>query len=172
MSREPQYVILLYWGIAQTPFPAALEPLLQHDRVDVRLVHSLHEAAAQFALLGPTRVRALLIDPVFLTSRHARDIEMFSQHLGLPLIALPHKHPMPSATTNRCQKVLSWAHAAEWIEQFTSDDVAGQTPDNAPTINGEEKIVTSPLEARYDKFSAQPLLSEQEIRALLGPAEE
>ncbi len=172
-------------------WPEPLVSLAARGLVHIHAVATLHEAAARLSLTAHPDFAALIIDTESLTHREIGLLKTFKRHKNLPIWLLP----VCSIARPRYQEALTCG-ATPWkdvllalaglpLNSFTHQAQKSSTQDsdlfpdppkthNNPlehAKNSAEILVEPDLTSRYDETEVQPLLSEQEMRALLGTAE-
>ena len=173
-------------------WPASLLRLANENRVQLECVGGVHEAAARLKR-GSSQIVGVLIDGEGLSRREWAMMSVLQRHISQPLWSLPARLrrdlPLPAG-------VRAWGEAERALEQLPmgntpvvlegnkgilqsaknpqerkhnhpaglTDKMGEKAPDKST-----EMAVESGVADRYDESDIQPILSENEIRALLGP---
>jgi hypothetical protein len=180
----PRHDLFLVLGPARLSWPEPLGTLARGGEVRVQAVASFHEAAAEIAA-GGSAIRALLLDPKTVMLGDLRAAQTIVRHTGLPIVMLP-LTPGAGARAKEASEygVLPWAKAKELLDRTVSHQRAtAPFPLNlrvqahpAMTDNRRDFNVGGPAEIsmtyraaiRYDDSDTCPLITPQEMQALLG----
>jgi hypothetical protein len=155
--------------------------------VSVEIVTSIYEVAGRVAG-GNGRVRGLLVDPRVLLLRDLEGVRTLHKFVRMPVVMMPMvEGASPRAGEAGEYGVIAWQQAAPAIAALIgaareTAPVEAPRPEPAavlpvPTDNRgassagaeAENSVTSQPARRYDELGIQPLVSAQELAALLGP---
>jgi hypothetical protein len=162
-----EHGVILLWGLPSTAAPACIAEAEGRGTVRVDRVATAYAAAAQLIVLGAF-ARAILIDPALLTQKLLGSLAMLQRHALVPIIAMPGGGGNGRALPG----VMGWDEAANLLTRILQHggDLSHASAEEPPT-ESPGKSVTSSAGQRYDELDAQPLLTEQEMRALLGSPE-
>ena len=177
---HPAQGVVVLLGPARPRWPEPLATALELGDLHLEPVHSLHAAAALLATYRPL-IRALLLDPAFLSTADIPLLKILKVRLNLPTLLLPLTNAASPAIRHAAELgALSWQNAETLLAPpaglsalLAPTTAAPPPPDNptpaALTVSASQIPVTSAIEPRYDE--QQPLLTDEELRALLGTAE-
>lgn len=180
--------IVLSLSGAQT-LPAPLDAWVRQGLLRVVHVSTIHAAAA--AVKTEDRAAIVLVNPNEISSTTAATMPALVKRSPVPVVLLPAgETPRNSAKLRACG-AISWQEAgpvlaailvdtsaiqnvSETAAEAASDTSLTITTDNSELANAavpDENAVTSLIAARYDELDHRPVLSEEEMQALLGMAE-
>jgi hypothetical protein len=144
--------LLVVFGPPRDRWPDPLPPLLTEGRLAMTAFPTAYGVAA--AVVGAeARVAAIIVNLGNLGRVTVEALRTLQLATGLPVIVPPQSASLGFST--------AW-EAVAW-ETLTSGGSAAEE-----AVDGGENVVTDDIQARYDEIGMQPILSEQEIRALLG----
>ena len=189
-TQPPAEILLL--GALQ-PWPDPLPQLLAHRLIHLHATSDLYQAAA--LLKDQDRFLALLIDPEHLSRRELQMMITVKRHVALPIWSLPTRQRKALISE---LGVIPWEDARAALTRYALQRLTPQTaqidaqnrpsmislssplppaPSSPPKADNSlgrrtekraEIPVATHLVARYDQNNATPLLSELELRTLLG----
>jgi hypothetical protein len=192
---QPPATILLLGALRTWPDP--LPQLVTERLIDLHAASGPHQAAALLKDQG--RFLALLVDPEHLSRRELRMMITVKRHAALPIWSLPTRHRKALISE---LGIIPWEDASRVLSRYVPQGLTPQAAQNDapksrsavssspalppppppppkahnPPENAREKRAEIPvathLADRYDQNDATPLLSELELRALLGSADE
>ena len=157
-------------------WPEPLRGLVSGGVIRAICVRSLYEAAAVIVADAGQNVCGVAIDAGMLTLHEAGMVGSLRKIGRVPVWILPGRADERWAQKALQEGALRWDEACRVLEKSWADEgprIAGGF-DNAKLQNPSGKAglpVTSQDPVGYDESSTDPLLSEQEIKALLGVAE-
>jgi hypothetical protein len=161
--------VILVWGLPSTALPACVVEAEARGAVRVDRVATPYAAAAQLIRLGAF-ARAILVDPALLTQKSLGPLAMLQRHALVPIIAVPGGEG--KGNMRSVAGVMAWDESSSLIGRILQPHGPSPHPPGAePPDDSPGKSVTSPADQRYDDLDAGPLLTEQEMRALLGSPE-
>jgi len=194
-AQPPPEILLL--GTA-FDWPDPLPQLLAQRLIHVHVSPDLYQGAAMLRDSG-RRFFALLVDPEHFSRRELQNMLIFKRHMALPIWSLPTRNrkaliselgilpwedavqalsqfPLQGITPQSPQCDTQKYGAAISPPRTAETAPAKPTPEthNAPAMGLEKRTeipVASHLADRYDEPNATPLLTEWELRALLGSAD-
>ena len=157
-------------------WPEPLRKLVCGGVIRAVCVRSVYEAAALIVADAGQNVCGVAIDAGMLTLREAGMIGNLRKIGRVPVWILPCRADVSWAQKALQAGALRWDDACRFLEGMwaTESRSAGGGFDNAKLQNPTGKgglPVTSREPVGYDESSTEPLLSAQEIKALLGVAE-
>lgn len=174
--RRSRGNLLLILSAVPNGIPAEVLDLARKNGIETAQVRTVYEIAA--ILSQEMKLRALFIEPTMLMGKVAAAVATFRRYGSFPIVLLPGRAPLgPSEVEELPAGVQSWTNAwprlAQFIETQTEFAETGGFGEAEIMEEGPESgnVVTTAVEGRYDDLGVQPLLSEQEMRALLGPME-
>ena len=173
-TPAPQGVALLL-GPAHSRYPEPLATAIELGDVAFHRVVSVHEAAALLSTLHTHRP-FLILDPAFLNRADIAMLQVIKHHLATPMIFLPLTAAASPAAREIAELALNWDAASKLFTEARNNGAAcpplNATADNVASASAEmllENSVTSAINPRYDE--QQPVLTDEELRALLGTLE-
>jgi hypothetical protein len=192
---QPPAEILLLGAAGHWPDP--LPQLMSQHLIHFHITPDLYQAAAMLKDES-RRFFALLVDPEHLSRRELQNMLIIKRHKTLPIWSLPTRNRKALISE---LGIIPWEETVRALSQLPLQVITPQSPqcdtqkypvpfspdparsypptpppkaDN-PSATGPEKRteipVASHLADRYDEQSTTPLLTELELRALLGPAD-
>jgi hypothetical protein len=165
----PEPGVLLLWGLPSTSVPAPVAEAMVGGLIRVERVATAYAAAERLVVLGSS-ARAILVDSALLTANAAGALAMLQRHALVPIISVPGGYR--SRSERSMAGVMAWSEAGILLGRILqSCTEAGHGVVSNAVEDSRGKAVTSPSPQRYDGADVQPLLTEQEMRALLGPLE-
>ena len=165
--------LLLILAQEGVELPRELLEVASVSNLEVRRVWTVYEVAT--ALHEQLDVKALFIEPTLLNAQVAKALQIFRREMEAPFVVLPSAGGVPARVSKQIGSLVSfWPDAHTLLAQLihckdkplrraNGDESGFTTAEITP-----ENVVTSAFESRYDELDAGPLLSEEEIRALLG----
>jgi hypothetical protein len=178
---------LLAVGPHDGPWPPRLAAEIDNGSIVVERVSTLYDAAARLSHAAHA-YHALLLDAARLSRRDLQLLPTFTRHKALPMWLLPattgahvrfHEAtglgavPLEEAlqATRSSPQEVPTQHGPKGNNEkckllHTSAPPDKRGPDDAR--DHAEIPVTTQVAARYDEAGAQPVLSDDELRALLG----
>jgi len=176
--------MLVLLGRLRRDWPQPLADLLtrrERGQLTIEAVASVHEVAV--SLVQKQTVRGLLVDPAVLTKRDVESLALISRRMGVKMLLLPVSDvPVEQERAHEAisHGALCWEDAAVLLS----------LPDNHAPINGNiqspptpsaravglsifgnapaAKTVTINTSTRYDEMRSDPLVTDEELQALLG----
>jgi len=180
MIRPPAQGAFILLGPDRGRWPEPLGTSVDLGECVIESTLHLHDVAARLAMPRRFPIRAVLLDPTVLTARDLQLLATIRRHISLPVIMLPVTADASPAIRHAISLgIAEWEEALPFFAGITHEPPASgasETPetDNSILVSTEttaENSVTSEVEARYDDFGTQALLTDQEMRALLGTPE-
>jgi hypothetical protein len=184
MIRPPAQGAFILLGPDRGRWPEPLGTSVEMGECIIEPTLHLHDMAAGLAMHRRIPIRAVLLDPTVLTACDLHFLATLMRHVSIPVITLPvTAEASPAIRHAAGLGILTWEEASSFFTGVTHEEspaasVAGDSEtaetDNSNLVSIEtsgENPVTSEVEARYDDFGTQPLLTDQEVRALLGTPE-
>jgi hypothetical protein len=184
--ERKQIGVFLVLGPARAEWPEPLGELVRGEQAVVAAVGGMHEIAARVAG-GNSLVRGVMLDPLVLMRRDLEAVRTLARYVQVPLVMLPLlEGSSVCAREAPAWGVLMWEEAAPALATLLSvgrepglaEDLRREAeqlsaemtdnPDGASAGVAGENHVTSQAANRYDELGMQPLVSPQELAALLG----
>lgn len=159
----------------------------------IEFTTSIHDAAARLAL--HSAIQLVVIEPQSLSRREWEMLALLKRHIRQPMICLPprtrHEHSPPPGILSWEAAVGVWGqlwgctpeqpqgnkgnseaptYNAKTNTPLLPEPAINSTPktENPPQNRSEMPVVSKVVES-YDEDKSAPILSDHEIRALLGP---
>ena len=161
-------------------WPEPLAGLIACGRLELQPVDGLHEAAAAVIFANPNGIHGMLVEVGVLPWQDLAAWRVFQEQTRLPVWLLPwnDKHAQRAQQAMQ-QGVGSWDDAVRALGVLAEEEVEEgpgvilKADNHVQWQLGVEPRfpVTADPGARYDDSGSDAILSEQEIRALLGAAE-
>ncbi|HUO08805.1 MAG TPA: hypothetical protein VM008_10930 [Phycisphaerae bacterium] len=170
-TPAPQGVVLLL-GPAHSRYPEPLATAIELGDFEFHRAASVHEAAAALSALR-SHNPILILDPAILTRADVDMLQVIKRHLATPMVFLPMTPAASPAVRQAVNLALNWDAANKFFTEDRNNAAAHPQPDsrtdNIEAASAEtllENSITSAINPRYDE--QQPVLTEEEMRALLG----
>lgn len=144
--------LLVVFGPPSERWPVPLPAMLGEGRLALTALPTIYAAAAA-VVASSAPVAGIVVNLGSLTRGMVEALGRLHAATGLPVILPPETMSLGFSTA---WEAVSWEELAE-----------GGTAD-AEGESARENVMTEDIQARYDEIGMQPILSEQEIRALLG----
>jgi hypothetical protein len=194
MDRTALNGLFLVLGPPRAHWPAPLDSLLANHHIQIETTPAIHAIAAQIAG-GNGAIRALLLDPAILTLQTLKSVQTIQRFIQIPIVLLP----LTPAASPRAKEapafgILTWNEASAALGTLTApaplppEITPIPLPPNPPapafshppmtdneivanTDLAHENSLTSHPANRYDELPSTPLVTPQELAALLGAFE-
>jgi len=183
MIRPPAQGAFVLLGPDRGRWPEPLGTSVDLGECEIEATLHLHDVAARLSMPRRFPIRAVLLDPTVLTVCDLQLVATIRRYVSIPMVMLPVTADASPAIRHAAGLgIMAWEEASAFLAGIAhheppasvADDTAERETDNKNLVSTEttaENPVTSEVEARYDDFGTQPLLTDQEVRALLGTPE-